>query len=117
MRVRSYTYNSGLNAFYYNTKASANKRGYTFDLSLDRVDFLSQQNCSYCGTEPSQVLSSFPNFKYNGIDRVDNSLGYVEGNCVPCCKLCNRMKDVLSVDDFKEHIKTIIFFQRGRNNA
>ena len=114
MRVRSYTYKSGLNAFYYNTKASASKRGYIFDLSLDRVDFLSQQNCSYCGREPSQFLSNFPNFKYNGIDRVDNSIGYVENNCVSCCKLCNRMKDVLSVGEFKKHIKTILNFQRSK---
>lgn len=117
MRVRSYTYESGLNALHYNTKASANKRGYVFELSVDEVSLLCQQLCSYCGKEPSQVLSSFPNFKYNGVDRVDNSLGYVEGNCVPCCKLCNRMKDVLSVDDFKDHIRTIVVFQRSRNNA
>ena len=117
MRIRSHTYEAGLNAFYYNTKSSANKRGYTFDLSLSEVSFLSQLPCSYCGKEPSQVLGSFPNFLYNGIDRIDNSTGYVEGNCTPCCKLCNRMKGILSVDDFKEHIKTIIFFQRSRNNA
>ena len=117
MRVRSYTYEAGLNALHYNTKASANKRGYVFELSVDEVSLLCQQLCSYCGKEPSQVLNSFPNFKYNGIDRVDNSLGYTDGNCVPCCKLCNRMKGILSVDDFKEHIKTIIFFQRSRNNA
>lgn len=98
-------------------KLAQTKGGYIFELSVEEVSLLCQQLCSYCGKEPSQVLSSFPNFKYNGIDRVDNSLGYVEGNCAPCCKLCNRMKDVLSVDDFKEHIKTIIFFQRSRNNA
>jgi hypothetical protein len=117
VRVRSYTYEAGLNALYYNTKASANKRGYVFELSVDEVSLLCQQLCSYCGKEPSQVLSSFPNFKYNGIDRVDNSLGYVEGNCVPCCKLCNRMKYVLSVDAFKEHIETIIVFQRSKSFA
>ena len=110
-------YEAGLNAFYYNTKASADKRNYVFDLSLSKVSSLSQQPCTYCGQEPSQFQTRFSEFKYNGIDRVDNSLGYVEGNCVPCCKLCNRMKDVMSVEDFKDHVKSILDFQRSKSNA
>ena len=117
MRVRSYTYEAGLNAFYYNTKASASKRGYAFDLSLSEVSTLSQQYCTYCGKEPSQLLSNFPNFKYNGIDRVDNTLGYTEDNCVTCCKICNSMKNTLTFDEFKEHIKTILNFQRSKSFA
>jgi 5-methylcytosine-specific restriction endonuclease McrA len=27
-----------------------------------------------------------------GIDRVDNSIGYTPDNCVPCCTQCNRIK-------------------------
>lgn len=112
MRVRSYKFESGLNAFCYNTKASASKRGYSFDLTLDEMSNLSQQVCTYCGKEPEQFLSSFPNFIYNGIDRVDNTKGYILENCVPCCKVCNRMKDVLSVEDFKSHVNKIITFKR-----
>lgn len=42
--------------------------------------------CAYCGVTPIEtgILS--------GIDRVDNACGYVCGNCVPCCEMCNRMK-------------------------
>lgn len=112
MRIRSYKYESGLNAFYYNTKASASKRGYSFDLTLNEASTLSQKVCTYCGKEPEQFLSSFPNFIYNGIDRVDNTKGYILENCVSCCKLCNRMKDVLSVEDFKRHINKIITFKK-----
>lgn len=98
-------------------KYSAKERGLDFSLSEDCFRDITQSECTYCGEKPSQFQTRFSEFKYNGIDRVDNSLGYVEGNCVPCCKLCNRMKDVLSVDDFKDHIRTIIVFQRSRNNA
>ena len=112
MRVRSYKYESGLNAFCYNTNASANKRGYSFELTLDEISNLSQQVCTYCGKEPEQFLSSFPNFIYNGIDRVDNTKGYEIENCVTCCKLCNRMKDTLSLDEFKNHIAKVVLYQK-----
>ena len=110
-------YEAGFRATLRVYKYSAKERGLDFSLSEDCFRDITQSECTYCGEKPSQFQTRFSEFKYNGIDRVDNSLGYVEGNCVPCCKLCNRMKDVLSVDDFKDHIRTIIVFQRSRNNA
>ena len=107
MRVRSYKYESGLNAFYYNTKASAHKRGYNFELTLEQVSELSQQVCTYCDNSPLQYYSRFPNFIYNGIDRVDNNVGYLETNVVPCCYICNKMKNVLTKDEFMEHVNKI----------
>ena len=110
-------YEAGFRATLRVYKYSAKERGLDFSLSEDCFRDITQSECTYCGEKPSQFQTRFSEFKYNGIDRVDNSLGYVEGNCAPCCKLCNRMKDVLSVDDFKDHIRTIIVFQRSRNNA
>ena len=107
MRVRSYKFESGLNAFCYNTKASASKRGYSFELTLDEISSLSQQVCTYCGKEPEQFLSSFPNFIYNGLDRLDNNIGYLESNVVPCCFICNKMKGVLNEGEFMEHLNKI----------
>lgn len=31
----------------------------------------------------------------SGIDRQDHRLGYVHGNCVPCCSNCNTKKGLL----------------------
>jgi len=36
----------------------------------------------------------------NGIDRVDNSCGYVTNNIEPCCRTCNFMKKDLNYDIF-----------------
>ena len=59
-------------------------------ISKTKFDSIVQNGCHYCGkTGP------------NGIDRVDNTKGYVESNCVPCCKHCNYVKGNLSVADFK----------------
>ena len=46
-------------------------------------------------------------FIYNGIDRLDNKLGYEEENCVPCCYLCNRMKWSITEKDFLAQISKI----------
>jgi hypothetical protein len=55
-----------------------------------------------------QRFKAHADFRYNGIDRVDSSMGYVAGNVVPCCSTCNRMKLDHSYDDFIAHIKKIV---------
>lgn len=52
--------------------------------------YLSESNCFYCGKEGP-----------NGIDRIDNKLGYSFSNCVPACKHCNYVKGDLSLEDFE----------------
>ena len=110
-------YEAGFRATLRVYKQSAKERGLDFSLSEDCFKEITQSDCTYCGQEPSQFQTRFSEFKYNGIDRVDNSLGYVDGNCVPCCKLCNRMKDVMSVEEFKDHVKSILDFQRSKSDA
>jgi len=44
---------------------------------------------------------------YTGIDRVDNSKGYIPTNVVPCCGVCNFMKGRLGLDIFLTQIKRI----------
>lgn len=50
----------------------------------------------YCGEENA-----------NGIDRVDSTKHYTKENCVPCCFICNRMKNKYSINVFLEKIKQI----------
>ena len=72
---------------------------------------ISKKNCFYCGEKPSNYLKDRLNestiIKYSGIDRIDNDLGYIETNVVPCCKKCNTAKNVLSQNEFKELIVKI----------
>lgn len=58
-------------------------------LTKEQFQELSNQECHYCGKEGP-----------NGIDRIDNSVGYTFENCVPCCKHCNYVKGDLSLADF-----------------
>ena len=91
-------------------KRSAEQRQLEFSLTEQEVRKIFSQNCFYCGTEPSNgkpPQKYYGEFLYNGIDRVDNSLGYLTHNVVPCCKQCNRMKNTLTREKFLTHIKKI----------
>lgn len=74
-------------------KQSVESRGKAFDLPRDTFDSMRRKRCDYCGRLPSAL-------RLNGIDRVVNSQGYVEGNCVPCCVRCNRWKYTRSASKF-----------------
>ena len=41
---------------------------------------------------------------FNGIDRIDSKIGYIDGNVVTCCKHCNFAKDALTQKEFKDLI-------------
>lgn len=43
----------------------------------------------------------------NGIDRVDNTMGYIVSNSVPCCQRCNLMKNDMPRDTFVAHLQSI----------
>ena len=57
--------------------------------------------CHYCG-----YLSLD---KLNGIDRIDNTRGYIVDNCVSCCSICNRMKGSLDYVTYINRCKHISF--------
>ena len=43
-----------------------------------------------------------------GVDRFDNTKGYIHGNCVPCCQTCNRSKMDSPFDEWFAHISQIV---------
>lgn len=47
-------------------------------------------------------------FVFTGIDRVDNTRGYDPDNVVPCCRVCNRAKDVRTKDEFLSWAKRVV---------
>lgn len=91
-------------------KDNAKRKVHDFELEFDELIEITQQNCRYCDCLPSnnyKLADDGFEFKYNGIDRVDNSKGYVKGNVVPCCKPCNTMKSNLTFEEFLDKIQKI----------
>ena len=102
---------AAFNSLLRNMKRGAQNRNYIWMLSNERVRELTKQDCFYCGIEPQQIISHpdyFGSYKYNGIDRIDNALGYVPFNVVSCCGICNRAKDIQTYEEFIGHCKAIV---------
>jgi len=74
---------------------SAKKRGLKVKISFERYCELITRCCHYCNR-------SIENETGGGLDRVDNSFGYVEENVTTCCKYCNKAKGNLSQNEFRE---------------
>ena len=80
--------------------------GNTAQVSVSRLAS-GKANCHYCGKPPNKSHRKCDTFLYNGLDRVDNSIGYIASNVVPCCYICNKMKGELPVEVFLEHLNNI----------
>lgn len=76
--------------------SNAKGRNIPFLLTDKDVKDMLHQNCYYCGRPHA-----------NGIDRVDSKGDYSLENCVPCCSICNIMKNKFDTKTFFEHIKLI----------
>lgn len=91
-------------------KRAAKRRNREFNLSFEFVMEITSKNCYYCGASPSNELKSKNkngSYIYNGIDRVNNNIGYTKDNCVPCCFNCNNAKKQLTQIEFFELIRKI----------
>lgn len=90
---------------------AARRRKISFRLSLQYVIKITSQNCFYCNTPPLKICLHAKKYgqpyKYNGIDRKNNSKGYTVRNCVPCCTICNIAKAQLSIKQFKCWIRAV----------
>lgn len=65
-------------------KYHAKRRKIVFGLTREEFEQLATSPCDYCGHIDNTVGY--------GIDRLDESQGYVMGNVVPCCSLCNWLR-------------------------
>lgn len=93
----------------YKTRACSAKR--TFLLSREDFRSITTQPCHYCGAKPKQrikVLAHYGDYIYNGVDRINSDKGYELDNVVPCCGMCNRMKNKYGCGEFLEHIQKIL---------
>jgi hypothetical protein len=91
-------------------KNKAKKRNLNFEISEDEFRKITKENCFYCGEEPSSIEKGenhYGIYVYNGIDRVDNSKGYITGNIVPCCGNCNFAKRKMNVPEFYKWIRKV----------
>lgn len=103
-------YGSAFNSIFCSYRSAARQHNRIFELTKEYIRELVVKNCHYCGTEPKNRKKQMWARKivlYNGIDRKDNNIGYIQSNCVPCCWDCNNMKSDRDYLEFLNKIKTI----------
>lgn len=93
-------------------KQNAKKRQFVFEISkIQFVSFL-YDNCYYCDATPTNFIkkkrvTGTEIHYFNGVDRVNNEIGYVLDNCVTCCKICNIAKNNLTMPQFLSWLEQI----------
>ena len=83
-------------------KRSADQRNIEFGLGFQLYESIVRSPCVYC--------NELQEHGFNGIDRVDSAIGYVETNCQSCCQMCNYMKGCCGVDYFLKKVEHILTF-------
>lgn len=89
------------------------KKRYSDGCSFEDFHRLSQENCHYCNSPPSnkqnsavydqkssELAKNTGTFIYNGLDRIDSSKCHTIENIVTCCKYCNYAKRERSLHEF-----------------
>jgi hypothetical protein len=72
-------------------RAGANRRTLVFELPLAVCSAMFEASCHWCGALP-RPHNHWKHVSVNGIDRLDNTKGYLLDNVVPCCTSCNFIK-------------------------
>lgn len=71
-------------------KRGAQRRGWEVSISVEEFRSIVESRCHYCGDPPDGTLHRFL-----GVDRLDSTIGYIPGNCVPSCWPCNLAKNAI----------------------
>lgn len=98
-------------------------------LSFEDFERLILGDCHYCGRTPQTIGSPYLSksgkvngkvsekrarevlILHNGIDRKDNTKGYLLDNCVTCCETCNRGKRAMSYEDFQKYLDDLVKYR------
>ena len=101
VRERNYAFEKKINPLKHFREYAdgAAKKNVEFSITLEKFTEVVTKPCYYCKTyNETEVL---------GIDRIDSFKGYVKGNILPACEICNTMKKQLTMKEFANHISLL----------
>jgi hypothetical protein len=106
---------TNLRALFSMTYRRAARHRHTWCISFKGFRSLIFQPCHYCGVvgtnlKKAERKDGLGSFYYNGLDRVNYTKGYFATNVVPCCKVCNRAKSDMTLQDFQAWLEQLITY-------
>lgn len=109
----------GFNELFGNYQRMAKKIQREFSLTIDDFKKITSSPCHYCGCEPKSVFKTqteYGWYTYNGIDRINNNIGYIIDNCVACCEIDNYGKHTTSYEDYIIHLNKMMKYRLSLEN-
>lgn len=79
-----------------------------FELTTKEYNTITNSQCYLCDRKSCEKYK-------NGIDRIDNHLGYILSNVKPCCGSCNHIKKDLELDELLNKMMEI--FMKCKNKV
>lgn len=77
------------------------------DLTQEKCEELWKDGCFYCNKDLQDETGC-------SLDRVDNNVGYIITNVVPCCGNCNKMRNnILSHEEMKIAMTAVLNYRRS----
>jgi hypothetical protein len=94
-------------ASYEQYRHRASTKGIDFEITKEDYILLIAGDCFICGKQKSEQHT-------NGIDRMDNNKGYIQGNINSCCCECNIMKKNYDYDEIMR--KFVLIYEMHKND-
>lgn len=95
----SYRYKTAIRA--------ATRRGYKFLLTFEQFKALVEKNnCYYCDGKLAKLSGG-------GLDRLDGLKDYSIDNVVPCCVVCNKIRNVYLTPEETKAVIELVLSMRG----
>jgi len=96
--------NNNIDYSYVNYKKSAEVKQLVFEFNKEEFVQIVESPCNYCGIIQEKG--------FNGIDRLNSTIGYIKDNCVSCCAMCNYMKGCLDKNIFIQRVEHIVTYNK-----
>ena len=112
-----------VNSLFSRYRQQAKERRREFTLTKEQFEAEITKPCFYCGAKPvipvwAQNSTGWKGYSTwngvvpcNGLDRVDNAVGYIRSNIVAACATCNMAKTDMQVQEFVDWARRLVEWQ------
>ena len=97
-------------------KSGAKRRKLTCNLTIEQYEDVILGKCTYCGSDHSSVLKYRGlTLQKNGVDRINNSVGYEMYNVLSACTFCNTLRASMGWESWASLVNDITVHRSNRS--